>query len=55
MWFRLVKELLHPLNYILRHTLKTGMLKPVPASVSSERILHQTVFGDVFRQEQQIA
>ena len=36
-WFRLVKELLHSLHCMLRHTLKTGMFEPVLSCVFSER------------------
>jgi hypothetical protein len=48
MWFRPVKELFHPFDYMMRHTLKPGMLNPVLASVSSKWILHQAVVSDAF-------
>ena len=36
MWFRPINESFHPFNYILRHTLESGVLKPVLSSVSNE-------------------
>jgi hypothetical protein len=47
-WFRPVKELLHPFHHMLRDTLETGMLEPVLGSVFRKRKVRQNISGDVF-------
>jgi len=45
MWFALVKELFHPFSCVLRHILKTCMLKPMLGGVFSEWNFVQAVSG----------
>jgi hypothetical protein len=52
MWFARVKQLFHPFFHIFGHALNTGMLKPAPPGIFSEREIPQTVLGDGFVQVQ---
>ena len=53
MWFSPVKKLLYPFGYIrvMRH-LGSGMLKPMPGSIFSERKRLQGISGDTLVQVQ---
>jgi hypothetical protein len=48
MWFPPIKDLFRHFVCVLRHTLDTGMFKPVLGSVCSERKFNQVVSGDFF-------
>jgi hypothetical protein len=52
MWFPPIKQLFHPFFCISRHTLKTGMLKPVLGSILCEGKFLKAVSGDAFVQVQ---
>jgi hypothetical protein len=52
MWFPRVKQLFHPFVYGVRHNIKTGMLNPMHSGIFSERVLLQSISGDILIQVQ---